>query len=43
MPAANTYVMSGLEPVGNVPDLRKLNSGELGSALNECVTRWPLW
>ena len=35
MPAANTYVMSGLEPVGNVPDLRKLNSRELASALNE--------
>ena len=35
MPAANTYVMSGLEPVGNVPDLRKLNSRELDSALDE--------
>ena len=35
MPAANTYVLSGLEPVGNVPDLRKLNSRELDSALNE--------
>jgi hypothetical protein len=35
MPAANTYVMSGLEPVGKVPDLRKLNSRELNSALNE--------
>ena len=27
--------MSGLEPVGNVPDLRKLSSRELDSALNE--------
>ena len=35
IPAANTYVMSGLEPVGKVPDLRKLNSRELDSALNE--------
>jgi hypothetical protein len=35
MPTANTYVMSGLEPVGNVPDLRKLNSRELDGALNE--------
>jgi hypothetical protein len=35
MPTANTYVMSGLEPVGKVPDLRKLNSRELDSALNE--------
>lgn len=35
MPTANTYVMSGLEPVGHVPDLRKLNSRELDSALNE--------
>ena len=35
MPGANTYVLSGLEPVGNVPDLRKPNSRELNSALNE--------
>ena len=27
--------MSGLEPVGDVPDLRRLSSRELDSALNE--------
>lgn len=35
MPTANTYVMSGLEPVGTLPDLRKLNSRELAYALNQ--------
>jgi len=35
MPAAKTYVMSGLEPVGSVPDLRKLSPRELSSAVNQ--------
>lgn len=35
MPSANTYVLSGLEPVGKVPDLRKLSPREFDSALNE--------
>ena len=32
-PKADTYVLSGLEPVGNVPDLTKLSRGSLGGEL----------
>jgi hypothetical protein len=34
-PSADTYVMSGLEPPGQLPDLRKLSPRELASALRE--------
>jgi hypothetical protein len=34
-PSADTYVMSGLEPTGPVPDLTKLSPRELAGALGE--------
>lgn len=37
-PAADTYVMSGLEPPGQVPDLRKFSHGEIAEALQEIRT-----
>jgi hypothetical protein len=33
-PNANTYVLSGLEPVGQVPELSKLSRGSLGNELS---------
>lgn len=33
-PNANTYVLSGLEPVGQVPELTKLSRGSLGAELS---------
>ncbi|HLN10582.1 MAG TPA: hypothetical protein VK281_16705 [Xanthobacteraceae bacterium] len=33
-PSADTYVLSGLEPVGQIPDLTKLPRGGLGHSLN---------
>jgi len=32
-PRAHTYVLCGLEPVGNIPDLHRLQAGQLGDAL----------
>lgn len=34
-PSATTYVMAGLEPPGQIPDLRKYSRGEMASALRE--------
>ncbi len=34
-PSATTYVMAGLEPPGQIPDLRKYSRGELASSLRE--------
>lgn len=34
-PTANTFIMCGLEPVGEVPDLSELNSGNASKALGE--------
>lgn len=34
-PSADTYVMAGLEPPGQLPDLRKLSRPELAGALRE--------
>ncbi|WP_052699269.1 hypothetical protein [Hyphomicrobium sp. 99] len=32
-PSADTYVMAGLEPPGQIPDLRKFSRGEIASSL----------
>ena len=34
-PAAGTYIMCGLEPVGQAPDISALNEGNAGQALGE--------
>lgn len=34
-PAAGTYIMCGLEPVGQAPDITALNEGNAGQALGE--------
>ena len=34
-PSADTYVMAGLEPPGQIPDLRKYSRGELAGALRD--------
>ncbi|WP_414463082.1 hypothetical protein [Hyphomicrobium sp. DY-1] len=34
-PSAKTYVMAGLEPPGQIPDLRKYSRGEMAGALRE--------
>tara|TARA_R110002096_G_scaffold32485_1_gene94372 strand:- start:5586 stop:6782 length:1197 start_codon:yes stop_codon:yes gene_type:complete len=34
-PTANTYIMCGLEPIGETPDLSQLNGGNAGRALSE--------
>lgn len=34
-PAANTYLMCGLEPVGQAPDITALNEGNIAQALGE--------
>jgi hypothetical protein len=34
-PSATTYVMAGLEPPGEVPNLRKYSRGEIGGALRD--------
>ncbi|RUO97985.1 hypothetical protein [Hyphomicrobium sp.] len=34
-PSATTYVMAGLEPPGQIPDLRKLSRGETAGALRD--------
>jgi len=34
-PAADTYVMAGLEPPGQIPDLRKFSRGEIASSLRD--------
>lgn len=34
-PAADTYILCGLEPVGEIPDLSQLSSGNAGRALGE--------
>ncbi|MEM9280697.1 MAG: hypothetical protein AAGA96_02630 [Verrucomicrobiota bacterium] len=34
-PTADTYIMCGLEPIGETPDLSQLNSGNAGRALGE--------
>jgi hypothetical protein len=34
-PSATTYVMAGLEPPGQIPDLRKYSRGEIASTLRE--------
>jgi hypothetical protein len=33
-PEATTYVLAGLEPVGQIPDLQKIPRGSLGASLN---------
>jgi len=37
-PSADTYVMAGLEPPGQLPDLRKFSHAELADALRELKT-----
>jgi len=34
-PSATTYVMAGLEPPGQIPDLRKYSRGEIASSLRD--------
>lgn len=34
-PSADTYVMAGLEPPGQIPDLRKFSRGEIASSLRD--------
>ncbi len=34
-PSATTYVMAGLEPPGQIPDLRKFSRGEISSSLRD--------
>jgi hypothetical protein len=34
-PSATTYVMAGLEPPGQIPDLRKYSKGEIAGSLRE--------
>ena len=34
-PSADTYVMAGLEPPGQIPDMRKFSRGEIASSLRD--------